>query len=439
MNVESLRVEAPAALERKSFTWHRNATFAALLVGYAGYYLCRANLGVAAASKSMEPLLGADADSAKEAFGWIVTAGTWAYAFGKVAAGPIADARGGRAVFLLGLAGAVGCSLVFGLGHALPFFVVVWAINSLFQSMGWAGLVKVMSRWFAKKDYGTAMGAMSLNYQFGSALSQAFAGALLGWGLGWQALFFVPAILLTGIGLGVSPFLANAPEDVGHALPAEEASEKAPEEKPDGRSSFMVVLSNPMFWVMCGLSLVLTLMRRTFDVWLPTYFADLGAKESTAAYKSTVFPILGCVGTFATGWFSDRFLQGRRAPVMTALLVALSGSLFGLGHIPAVAHALGVAPESAVLGLVAVTGFLLYGAYSVVGGVAALDFGGKRAAGTAAGLLDGVGYAGAGLGGIGMAKVLHAWKWEGAFSIMAVLSLVSVGLCCVLWSVKPKE
>src|SRR5580698_6403693 len=58
VSVESV----PVAAERKpavaghSFTWHRNATFASLLVGYAAYYLCKANLSIAA--RPMQDLLG---------------------------------------------------------------------------------------------------------------------------------------------------------------------------------------------------------------------------------------------------------------------------------------------------------------------------------------------------------------------------------------------
>ena len=108
------------------------------------------------------------------------------------------------------------------------------------------------------------------------------------------------------------------------------ASRPEPSERPGYVASLKLVAGNRMFWVMCALSFVLTLLRKTFEFWMPQYFSDMGASASAAAFKSAVFPLIGCVGTFATGWISDRFLGGRRAPVMTVLLVLLAGVLVAL-------------------------------------------------------------------------------------------------------------
>ena len=58
--------------------------------------------------------------------------------------------------------------------------------------------------------------------------------------------------------------------------------------------------------------------------------------------------------------------------------------------------------------------------------VVALDFGGRRTAGTAAGLLDGVGYLAATLSGVGIAKVLVRSGWSLAYSAMAFLTVVAI-------------
>ncbi|MBI3543756.1 MAG: hypothetical protein HY075_10835, partial [Deltaproteobacteria bacterium] len=120
-------------------------------------------------------------------------------------------------------------------------------------------------------------------------------------------------------------------------------------------------------------------------------------------------------------------------------MVVLVALLVALGHLDAVAARLAIERSTAAVWLVAATGFFLLGPYSLVGGVVALDFGGRRTAGTAAGLLDGIGYFGATLAGWGVAEVVVKWGWPQAFSTMAVLTLVAIGLCGFLWRVRPRE
>lgn len=423
----------------RSFSFYRNTTFISLLIGYAGYYLCRQNLSVAYGP--MKDSLGLD----PIAFGTISSIGTLMYAVGKITTGALADQRGGRAIFYLGLAGSVVASLIFGFGAGIGFFIALWSMNRFFQSMGWGGLVNVMSRWFPKSTYGTAMGVMSLNYQFGGVVASLFAGMLLSFGLGWQSLFFVPALTLAAIGIVSVPFLKNSPKDVGHELPTDPDSQTASASVAAEDlgltywSRFRLILSDRMFLVMCALSFVLTLLRECFNTWMPAYFTEMGAKASTAAFKSAVFPLLGCAGTIFAGWFSDRYLQGRRGPVMGVLMVGLAISLLGLGNLEAVAAWASVDKSTAALLLVGLSGFLLLGPYSLVAGVVALDFGGRKTAGTAAGLLDGVGYVGATLAGYGVASVVVARGWAYAYSIMSGLTLVGVLLCAFLWKVRPRD
>jgi sugar phosphate permease len=171
---------------------------------------------------------------------------------------------------------------------------------------------------------------------------------------------------------------------------------------------------------------------------MPAYFSEMGASASTAAFKSSVFPLLGCVGTLFAGWFSDRYLAGRRGPVMAGLMVFLVVALLALGHLDAVAAAFGVARPVMAITLVGVVGFFLLGPYSLVGGVVALDFGGRRTAGTAAGLLDGVGYLAASLSGIGIARILVESGWSLAYTAMAFLTGIAIVLCGLLWRVRPR-
>src|SRR6266404_4589126 len=89
-------------------------TVALLVVGYAGYYLCRSNFSVTLpliidelTARGMSPA------DAKVRLGTIASIGVFAYAIGKFFSGGLADWLGGRRTFLLGTAGAICFTALF--------------------------------------------------------------------------------------------------------------------------------------------------------------------------------------------------------------------------------------------------------------------------------------------------------------------------------------
>lgn len=435
---------------RRSFTFHRNATFIALLAGYMGYYLCRQNFSLAYAP--MKAALGMD----KVTFGAIASVGTFVYALGKIATGPLADEKGGRGVFFIGLLGSAVASLLFGLGGLWGgslFFFALWGINRFFQSMGWGSLVNILAQWFSAREYGTAMGMMAVSYQFGGAVASLFAGALLALGSGWRGLFIIPAATLALVGLIIWPLVLGSPAAAGYSLPGDpeppgdprppstaSASSGSTEER-GYLARLARILVNPMFLIMCGLSFILTLIRECFSLWMPAYFSDMGAPASVAAFKSAIFPLLGCTGTLVAGWYSDKRLHGSRGPVIAVMLLGLLLTLVGLTFSEQLAQFterhLGPAFGRGTVGvtLVGLCGFFLFGPYSMVGGgVIALDFGGRATAATAAGLLDSAGYLAATMAGFGVAQLVTSRGWSFTFLSMAGLTAIGLVLCLFVWS-----
>src|SRR6516164_8600833 len=80
-------------------------TVGLLVVGYAGYYLCRSNLSATMPSITEDLMArGMTAAEVKNRLGWAVSLGTIGYAFGKFAAGTLTDFLGGRRNYLIGMA-----------------------------------------------------------------------------------------------------------------------------------------------------------------------------------------------------------------------------------------------------------------------------------------------------------------------------------------------
>src|SRR5437660_6155164 len=111
----------------------QKAVVAALLVTYASFYLCRANVEAAL------PLLVREGYE-KTRLGLLSSIATFAYAIGKIVLGTAGDSIGGRRLMVLAVFGSVACSLAFGASHTFGALVVCAAANRFFQSGGWPGV-----------------------------------------------------------------------------------------------------------------------------------------------------------------------------------------------------------------------------------------------------------------------------------------------------------
>lgn len=408
-------------------------TIALLCSGYAGYYLCRSNLSVCLpliindlSTRGMSP------DLAKIRLGTISSLGVLAYAAGKLLLGGTADFLGGRRNFLGGMVGAVLFTVVFALSGGLPIFTLAWMGNRLVQSVGWAGMVKVTSKWFPYSTYGTVMGTISLSYLFGDALARHYMGVLIGHGLGWRTIFYVAAGTLLVLLLLNLLLLKEGCGDIGaeepEINPANLFGEMAEAQVTAGLKGLLApLMGSPAFWLVCALSFGCTLVRETFNTWTPTYFHQaIGFNEARAADLSSLFPLFGGFSVLLFGYLSDRLRQGGRAQMMFYGLLLASGALVML------AYARSFKSQGLAVFLVASIGFVILGPYSYLAGAIALDFGGRRGSATASGIIDGIGYLGGVLSGDTMARISVSYGWRGAFLALALVAILCTVVAALL-------
>lgn len=409
----------------RSLKWRQAATVVLLLAGYAAYYFCRADLAVAT------PLLieeleshGVSSADALVRIGGISSAGLLAYALGKMLLGGLGDYWGGRPSFLLGLGGATLFTLLFAAGGTLPVFTIAWVGNRLTQSIGWAGLLKVCSRWFDFSSYGMIVGVLSISYLIGDAVARPLMGMLIEHGYNWRALFYFGAATTAVL------FAAN------FFLLRESRTESGfPEAKPNPINLFAGAAARPAsvgavlrplllsraFGLVCLLSFGCTVVRETFNNWTPEYLDKyVGYSAGGAGTRSAIFPLVGIASLVLTGWLSDKLGTHGRPIVLFLGLLATAVALGFLSVAPA-----GLAHSVVPLVLIGAVAFCLLGPYSYLGGAFALDFGGKQAGAISSGLIDGVGYIGGTIAGFVVARIAVKWGWQGVFMTLAVVSVAS--------------
>jgi OPA family glycerol-3-phosphate transporter-like MFS transporter len=407
---------------RKLIRW-QTLNVALLITGYSGYYLCRSNLSVSL------PLLirelashGVSMGQAQVMLGSVASLGVLAYAIGKFPSGSFADLFGGRRNFLFGMGGSIVFTLLFAASGSLPLFTLAWMGNRLVQSLGWAGAVKIASRWFAFQRYGTVMALISLSFLFGDAVSRQFMAVLISKGMGWRGVFVTTAMVLFVLLVICTLLLRESPVQIGEPEPSvNPANLFTQQAAPRGlRHLLQPFFASSVFWLACALSLGTTILRETFSLWTPTYFTQVIAMPAArAAGASALFPLLGGISVLLCGWLSDRLGRGGRAALLLAglfltslVLVVLSSGMVQASQIWPVI-------------LVAAVAFLTLGPYSFLAGAIALDFGGKHGSGTASGLIDGAGYLGGVLAGDSMARISVSYGWSKSFLTLAAIAFVS--------------
>jgi len=394
----------------------RPLVFALTWVSYASYYLCRKNFAVAKATLErvlhLSPWWQAAIDTA-----YLV-----AYAAGQFGSGVLGDRIGARRLVGFGmLASAAACAL-FGASSAAVLFLVIFAFNGLAQSTGWPGNTKAMAAWFAPEERGTVMGFWSTCYQAGGLAANPIAAFLLV-AIGWRAAFFGPAGWVACVGVVVLLFLPARPG----ATPEERLS--VPLDPALVRAERSRIYRSPQAWSYAMSYFCVKAIRYTILLWLPYYLEHELGYGTRAGYHSVSFEVGGLGGAICFGLLSDRVRLPRSAIAALGLL-ALAASLLLYTRIASVGGMANFAGMSLV-------GFMLFGPDSLLAGAAAQDLGGKHAAATAVGFVNGVGSIGAILQSFLTVAVSQAYGWNAVFLVL--LGFAVVAALCLAPSIRRRE
>jgi OPA family glycerol-3-phosphate transporter-like MFS transporter len=194
-------------------------------------------------------------------------------------------------------------------------------------------------------------------------------------------------------------------------------------------------------WMIALGSMMIGFVRRSVvDAWWPKYFVDFhGANQAAfATYLPYIIAtwgiaIAGILGGFAFGITSDRTFGGRRAPVICFGFLGMAVVLACFG----ISDRLNLGPVAAAFCLVLLS-FCVNGAHGMIGGAASMDFGGKKAAATAAGLFDGMQYLAGAFVGVGVGAITTKWGWESWHWAPIPFALFGAFIMSRLWNVLPK-
>ena len=392
---------------------------------YTSYYLCRYNLPLANKAIADElHFLKSDMSS-------IISAQLLAYAIGQIINGLLTDRVGGKRAMLIGAAGTVTMNLLFGASSFWGFlwlFVVLRSLDGYMQAFGAPGFIKINAAWFGQTERGTFagifgfminLGRLGINY-FGAALLAGFT--FLGmWqvpALHWRWLFWIPAGVASLVAVVLALVVKDTPEEAGFAgIHAGEADHTDTDIHGELATVFKKIVGNPLVWIIALAYACTGAVRQCIDQWFPRYFQEVHHLELSSArfqWLGFLIPFVASSGSLISGIVSDRFFQGRRAPVAAGIYFI---------EVCVILVATQVRSLDWTLVFFVLISFTANSTHSLLGPAAAMDIGGRKMAGFASGVIDSFQYFGASLA----LKVLGYFldkSWDSYFYFMVPFGVV---------------
>jgi ACS family hexuronate transporter-like MFS transporter len=210
--------------------------------------------------------------------------------------------------------------------------VVVMMLAGLGGGIVMPGTTKAISEWFSARARGTAMGLKQSAVPFAGVIT-ASTLPTIGLVMGWRAAVTITGAVIAAGGLITLLYYKDAPR-----------KSKAAEPRAKFRDGLRETIRNTMVWRVSVIGLLLSTVQLGLTAYLALYFKEIillatipdeTARIVAAGGYLALCQAGGIFGRVFWGWFSDKFLQGRRLVVMAtiAAVSALMSVVISLGVI----------------------------------------------------------------------------------------------------------
>ncbi|HXZ95982.1 MAG TPA: MFS transporter [Burkholderiales bacterium] len=380
-------------------------------VWYSFYYLGRLDWSFCI------PWIINDLKITKFEAGMGATAILWAYALGVFLSGRFADKYGARIMDTIGGVGTTIMNIVIAGLSNLNFILGALFMNGFIQGQAYASTNGMISQWYPKSKRGFATGIYATSMGISTLVVWLITGYFVT-NYGWRAAFTYPVLIFT-LPITIVMFLVvrSKPEDADFPPYRETQTESISaqaehytQEETRGVKAWKILFANWKFMLFAAASMLMHVGRYGLLTWIPLYYAETsGVAISNIPAATVALPLGIMVGPLAAGWIADRFFRAKRYQVLNIymgcfIVIMLTMAHFGIKEI----------------GLYASFTLLVLGGFFVLGAVgdlfaAACDFGGRKMAATAVGVVDLFNYIGAGLQGVAIGGLL---QWTGNWPIV---------------------
>lgn len=437
---------------RRIYEYKRWSVLCSLLFGYSFFYVCRLSFAIA-----KKPMIDEGVMDAKQmgniGFALLIT-----YAIGKFVNGLLADRSNIARIVATGLLGSSIIIIVFGFTSAYWVFLLLWALNGWFQSMGASPCGASIGQWFSNRERGTRYSIWSMAHSLGEALTYRIIPLIVA-AYGWRCGFWSTGIFCVFVALIMYKTLADRPQTYGLPSIADYKNDhvSTPEETAISVGQAQLeAIKNPYVWILGMSSIAMYIGRYGVSSWGVLYLQE--AKSYSIELAGGLLFLAKCtetVGALTSGFISDLVFKSRRNVTTLiyglTMVVGLAVFIFAPGVNEPGGHFLlfGKYGVWQLLGACCF-GFGLGGLLVFVAGLTAMDICSKKASGAALGLIGMLSYGGAAVQDLVSGNLIEAGKMTTAdgqiahdFTAATMFwlgaAITSVLLSCLVWNVKQKD
>jgi MFS transporter, OPA family, sugar phosphate sensor protein UhpC len=419
---------------------HRMRVLIAITLGYGLAYTCRLALSVV-----KKPLLDEGIFTPIE-LGLIGSALFYAYAFGKLVNGFLADHANMKVFFAFGLLLSALANIGMGFSTVLWLCVTLWALNGWFQGFGAPAGIVALASWFSNSERGRYYGIWSTAHSLGEGLTFVVVAALVAT-FGWRFGFWSPGVLCVFVAVAIYILMQDRPRTLGLPDVNDWHGDRwGPPTARGSRSKLwktqLSILALPAIWVLGLASATNYVVRYAINSWGILYLQEgRGYSLVEAGTLMMVNTIAGLVGCILFGYISDKVFNARRPP---------ANLLFGIVELIALILIFFGPQNTAMLYFAFILyGIGLNGLVTSLGGLFGADIVPKVAVGAVMGFIGIFSYIGAGIQenisgyliqkGSSMVDGVLVYDFSDVIVFWIAASVVSMLLAATLWRVRLRD
>lgn len=362
---------------------------------YAVYYFGRVNY-----SLIIPILLATYQDLTLYNVGMVASGFMTAYLVGQFIHGQVSERFNPIVYMIIGLIGSAVMNAILGFAGGFFWMLMIGeVIDGGFQSMGWSSTVRANA--LTSDNIERDATRLGTSYQIGNSVVWIICGFVIGT-FGWQWGFWVASIamfLRAMLLLKIRPKIEFIPRPF--------------------KERVKITVSFPI--VMSALSLcLLNMVRYGVIIWIPTYlYQEHAMPIEKVGLNVFLIPLAGVVGTL----LYNR-LKINKDIITVIYGISLAVVMFVLPGVSGIA----------MLALLVLSGFLVYGPHVFLVTTVPSRFVSQRCVAAATGFIDGWAYIGTVLIGIIIPFILDkTGHWSSAFYFWGAISLAMAGLVAVMF------
>ena len=373
-----------------SLTKPQNLMVGTLWITYALYYLGRVNISV------VLPILAIDLNVSRAEVGALGTIFFWIYGIGHFVSGEIGSHVSPFRMVSFGLLATAIVNLVFAFQTSLIAMLILWGLNGIAQSGGWAPMFRILAERLDRSHIKRVSTLMPFSYVFGTAITWTVIGAVAANG-NWRIAFWLPGLLL----LLVLAFWRRAGVD-------------APKTKSSGvRFSTIIAEARGIFVILLATAMAGYVFNGTL-IWLPTYILDTALiAENMVGLVAALTQVIAIMGLLLA---RRRVVRGSQVFVTAVQMLSAAGLAFLL---------LTISSGMLMFVVVAFALMMLNGAFGLMVSSVPLLMAGPGRASSVTGSVNMMSTFFGGMAGFSIGGLVEISGWSAVFGLWGALLLLA--------------